>query len=63
MRLMVLIASLWSILFMEIDDNPVFKVENIRQQAVVQLRRKDFKERYRAEFAPHAECAPVAKAE
>ena len=48
---------------MQIDDYPVFKVENVRKHTVIQLRRKDFKERYRTEFSPHAERAPVAKTE
>ena len=29
---------------MQIDDYPVFKVENVRKHTVIQLRRKDFKE-------------------
>ena len=28
---------------MQIDDYPVFKVENVRKHTVIQLRRKDFK--------------------
>ena len=48
---------------MQIDDYPVFKVENVRKHTVIQLRRKDFKETNRTELTPHAECAPVAKTE
>ena len=48
---------------MQIDDYPVFKVENVRKHTVIQLRREDFKETNRTELTPHAECAPVAKTE
>ena len=48
---------------MQIDDYPVFKVENVRKHTVIQLRRKDFKERYRTELTPHAKRPAVAKTE
>ena len=47
----------------EIDDDPRFKVKNVRKHTVVQLRRKDFKEADRADFASHAEISALAETE
>ena len=48
---------------MQVYDYARFQVQNVGKHTVVQFRRKDFKEANRADFAPHAKCAPLAKTE
>ena len=48
---------------MQIDNDTVFQVQNVRKHTVVQFRRKDFKEAHRAKFAPNAERASLTETE
>ena len=46
---------------MQINNDTRFKIENIRKHTVIQFGGEDLQERYRAELAPHFECAPITE--
>ena len=48
---------------MQIDNDTVFQVQNVRKHTVVQFRRKDFEEAHRAKFVSNAERAPLTETE